>query len=80
MDFTLTRSQYLRWRNAVFAIFLASGASIATWASRMPDIESALGIDNTQIGLLAAASGIASIIGISTGPAVMARTEAPAGC
>ncbi|MGO2931067.1 MFS transporter [Microbacterium sp.] len=79
MDSTLTRSQYLRWRNAVFAIFLASGASIATWASRVPDIKSALDIDNTQIGLLLLGMGVASIIGISTGPAVMARTGARRG-
>ncbi|HWK77644.1 MFS transporter [Microbacterium sp.] len=79
MDSTLTRSQYVRWRNAIFAIFLASGVSIATWASRVPDIKSALDISNSQIGLLLLGMGIASIIGISTGPAVMARTGARRG-
>lgn len=79
MDFTLSRAQYVHWRNAVFAIFLASGTSIATWASRVPDIKIALGIDNAQIGLLLLGMGIASIIGISTGPAVMARTGARRG-
>lgn len=74
MDSPLTRGQYVRWRNAVFAIFLASGVSIATWAARVPDIKRALGVDNAQIGLLLLGMGIASIIGISTGPAVMART------
>src|SRR5690606_2131758 len=79
MESTLTRSQYVRWRNATFAIFLASGVSIATWASRVPDIKLALGIDNSQIGLLLLGMGIASIIGISMGPAVMARTGARRG-
>ena len=79
MDYALTRSQYVRWRNAIFAIFLASGVSIATWASRVPDIKIALGIDNAQIGLLLLGMGIASILGISTSPAVMARTGARRG-
>jgi len=79
MELPLTRAQYVRWRNAVFAIFLASGVSIATWASRVPDIKRALEIDNSQIGLLLLGMGVASIIGISTGPAVMARTGARRG-
>ena len=36
MELALSRSQYVRWRTAIFAIFLASGLSIATWASRVP--------------------------------------------
>ncbi|MCC2028479.1 MFS transporter [Microbacterium sp. YMB-B2] len=79
MDQTLTGAQYVRWRNAIFAIFLASGMSIATWASRVPDIKLALDIHNAQIGLLLLGMGVASIIGISTGPAVMARTGARRG-
>ncbi|WP_300266319.1 MFS transporter [Microbacterium sp.] len=79
MQSALTRAQFVHWRNAVFAIFLVSGASMATWASRVPDIKSALGIDNAQVGLLLLGMGIASIVGISTGPAVMARTGARRG-
>lgn len=79
MDTALTRSQYVRWRNAIFAIFLASGVSIATWASRVPDIKLSLDVDNAQIGMLLLGMGIASIIGISTSPAVMARTGARRG-
>ncbi|GAB3596745.1 MFS transporter [Microbacterium tumbae] len=79
MDIELTRSQYVRWRTAIFAVFLASGVSIATWAARVPDIKLALGIDNAQIGLLLLGMGIASILGISTSPAVMARTGARRG-
>ncbi|MGW9627286.1 MFS transporter [Microbacterium sp. NPDC055521] len=79
MDTALTRSQFVRWRIAIFAIFLASGLSIATWASRVPSIAAALQIDKAQIGLLLLAMGISSIIGISTGPVVMARTGARLG-
>ncbi|MEV7632811.1 MFS transporter [Microbacterium sp. NPDC089318] len=79
MDTALTRSQFVRWRIAIFAIFLASGLSIATWASRVPSIAAALQIDKAQIGLLLLGMGIASIIGISTGPLLMARTGARLG-
>lgn len=73
MDQPLTRAQYVRWRTAVFAIFLASGLSIATWASRVPDIKDALGIDNSQIGLLLLGMGIASIVGLSMASVIIAR-------
>ncbi|MGN7979083.1 MFS transporter [Microbacterium sp. 22195] len=79
MDTALTRSQFVRWRAAIFAIFLASGLSVATWASRVPDIAASLGIDRAQIGLLLLGMGISSIVGISTGPLVMARTGARLG-
>lgn len=79
MDTALTHSQFVRWRAAIFAVFLASGLSIATWASRVPSIGAALDIDKAQIGLLLLAMGISSIIGISTGPLVMARTGARLG-
>ncbi|GAA2895589.1 MFS transporter [Microbacterium esteraromaticum] len=79
METALTRSQFVRWRIAIFAIFLASGLSIATWASRVPSIAAALQIDKAQIGLLLLGMGISSIIGISTGPIVMARTGARLG-
>ena len=79
MDTALTRSQFVRWRTAIFAIFLASGLSISTWAARVPDIKLALDIDKAQVGMLLLGAGIASIIGISTSPAVMARTGARLG-
>lgn len=79
MDTALTRSQFVRWRIAIFAIFLASGLSISTWASRVPGIKQDLALDNAQVGLILLGMGIASILGISTGPAVMARTGARRG-
>ncbi|MHC9045353.1 MFS transporter [Microbacterium saperdae] len=79
MESALTRSQFVRWRAAIFAIFFASGLSIATWASRVPSIKADLALDNAQVGLILLGMGTASIIGISTSPAVMARTGARRG-
>ncbi|MCK6066281.1 MULTISPECIES: MFS transporter [Microbacterium] len=79
MNDALTRSQLVRWRTATFAIFLASGLSIATWASRVPAIKSGLEIDNIAVGLLLLGAGIASIIGLSVAPMVMARAGARRG-
>lgn len=79
MELELTRSQLVRWRTAVFAIFLASGLSIATWASRVPTIKTTLDIDNTQIGLMLLGAGIASILGLSLATPVLARYGARKG-
>lgn len=73
MERALTRPQVAHWRTAVFAIFLVSGLSIATWASRVPDIKLALGVDNFQIGLLFLGTGGGSIIGLSLSPVLLAR-------
>lgn len=79
MDSTLTRSQLVRWRTAIFAIFLASGLSIATWASRVPAIKVQLDISNSEVGLLLLAAGIASIIGLSLSSVILARVGARRG-
>ena len=79
MELELTRSQLVRWRTAVFAIFLASGLSIATWASRVPAIKVTLGVDNIQIGLLLLGAGASSIIGVFMAPVILARIGAKRG-
>ncbi len=79
MELDLTRPQLVRWRTAVFAIFLASGLSIATWASRVPAIKIALDVDNIQIGLMLLGAGIASILGLSLATVVLARFGARSG-
>lgn len=76
---TVDKRTLVRWRTAIFAIFLASGLSIATWASRVPQIKVALGIDNAQIGLLLLMGGAASILGLSISSIVLARFGARAG-
>jgi len=79
MDAVLTPTQLSRWRLAVFAIFLTSGLSIATWASRVPAIKITLGVDNIQIGLMLLGAGVASIVGLSLAPVVLARFGARKG-
>jgi MFS family permease len=79
MELVLTRSQLVRWRTAIFAIFLASGLSIATWASRVPAIKETLEVDNIQIGLMLLGAGIASIVGLSAATPVIARFGARRG-
>lgn len=79
MELVVSRPQLVRWRTAVFAIFLASGLSIATWASRVPTIKLTLGVDNIQIGLMLLGAGIASIVGLSLATVVLARFGARKG-
>ncbi|MEJ1154289.1 MFS transporter [Microbacterium marmarense] len=79
MELALTRSELVRWRTAIFAIFLASGLSIATWASRVPAIKTTLDVDNTQIGLMLLGAGVASIVGLSLATPVLARFGARRG-
>ena len=79
MEPVLTRSQFVRWRTAIFAIFLASGLSIATWASRVPAIKVTLGIDNVQIGGVLLVGGLASILGLSVSSVIVARFGARRG-
>ncbi|MBY0688073.1 MFS transporter [Microbacterium marinilacus] len=63
----------MRWRIAIFAVFAVTGLALATWASRMPAIKAALGIDNSHVGAMLAAAGIASIVGLSLATPVLAR-------
>lgn len=79
MELVLSRSQFVRWRTAIFAIFLASGLSVATWASRVPAIKQTLDIDNVQVGIMLLIGGLASIVGLSLSSIIMARFGARKG-
>lgn len=78
-DLDLSPARVLRWKIAIFAIFLTSGLSVATWASRVPAIKSALGIDNTEVGAMLMGAGVASILGLSLSTPVLARVGARRG-
>ncbi|GAB3269820.1 MFS transporter [Microbacterium lacusdiani] len=75
----LPAARVLRWKIAIFAIFLTSGLSIATWASRVPAIKDALGVDNIGVGALLMGAGVASILGLSLSTPVLARFGARRG-
>jgi MFS family permease len=79
MDLALTRSQLVRWRAAIFAIFLATGIGFASWASRLPAVKVLLGIDDFQVGVLLFVSGAASIIGLSLANVIVVRWGARRG-
>lgn len=79
MDTALTRAQVVHWRNAIFAIFFATGLGFATWASRVPAVKANLGINDFQVGLLLFASGAASILGLSLSNVILARLGARKG-
>lgn len=79
VDLVLSPSQLLRWRVAIFAIFLSSGLSIATWAARVPEIKDAVAVDRAQLGLMLLVGGIAAIAGLSVSSVVLARFGARRG-
>jgi MFS family permease len=76
---TLTRSQLVRWRTAIFAIFLASGLSISTWAARVPAIRDTIDVTRGDLGLMLLVGGVASILGLSVSSVVLARWGAKRG-
>lgn len=73
MDIPLTHSQLVRWRTAIFAVFLVSGLSISTWAARVPAIKDAIGVDRGELGLMLLVGGVASIVGLSVSAPVLTR-------
>lgn len=58
------RKVLTRWRNAVFAVFGVAGFTIASWASRVPDVRDLLGATTEQMGLLVAGIAVGSIAGL----------------
>ncbi len=60
----LDRRAVLRWRNAVFAIFLASGLTFSSWAARLPRVRDELGATTAQMGLVVLMLAVGSILGL----------------
>ncbi|MDN3495046.1 MFS transporter [Planococcus sp. APC 4015] len=79
MQDSLTRTQIVHWRNAIFAFFFATGLGFATWASRIPAVKDNLQINDFQVGILLFVSGAASIVGLSLANVVVARWGARRG-
>lgn len=75
----LTRPQLVAWRNAVFAIFVLSGVSVATWVSRTPAIRDELGLSTSGVGLLILAMSIGAIVGLMLSTAIMSALGARRG-
>ncbi|MVA75187.1 MFS transporter [Auraticoccus sp. F435] len=60
----LDRRTVLRWRNAVFAVFLASGLTFSSWAARLPRVRDELGASTAEMGLVVLALAVGSILGL----------------
>ena len=70
---TLTRSQVVAWRNAVFAIFVLPGIAISTWVSRLPAARDILDVSPAQVGFLLFGIAAGSILGLLASSHVVAR-------
>jgi len=58
-------------RNALFALFLLPGVTIASWVTRTPDVRDLVGASTAQMGLILFGLSVGSMVGIlSSGPAV----------
>jgi len=65
---TVRRASY-----AVFAVFALSGFNFASWASRLPAVQSGLGLRKDQMGLLLFVGAIASVIALPLSGLVVER-------
>ncbi len=65
------RRRLVAWRNAVFTLFTLSGFAVATWVSRLPAVQGALGLDALHLGLLILGLTIGCVIGISLAPPIV---------
>ena len=70
-----SRRELLAWRNAVFVIFILSGAAIATWVARIPGVRDGLGFgkDPSSVGLLILGMSVGAIVGLSLSSPVLVR-------
>ncbi|PZU44915.1 MAG: MFS transporter [Microbacterium sp.] len=63
----------VQWRTAVFSLFLACGASFASWASRLPAVKQNLAINDFEVGVLLFALGAGSLVGVMSANLIVAR-------
>ncbi|MEZ5214258.1 MAG: hypothetical protein R2692_05745 [Microbacterium sp.] len=76
---TLSRPQLVHWRTAIFTLFLLSGVTFASWASRLPAVKQNLGIDDFEVGVLLFAMGAGSLAGVMSANVIVARWGARRG-
>ncbi|KZE89682.1 MFS transporter [Microbacterium sp. TNHR37B] len=79
MHSALTRAQLVHWRTAIFTIFFVTGIGFASWASRLPAVKVALGIDDPGVGALLFVMGATSLVGLSLANIIVARWGARRG-
>jgi MFS family permease len=69
----LTRSEIVRWRNAVFLIFALSGVGLASWIARTPAIRDSLGASTFEMGLIVFGVAAGAIVGLTLSSHVIAK-------
>lgn len=79
MDTALSRVQLVRWRAAIFTIFLVTGLGFGSWAARLPAVKTELGLNDLEIGILLFIFGAASIVGLSLANVIVVRWGARRG-
>lgn len=72
-------ARLVRWRTAVFALFLLCGSGFASWAARLPAVKQNLGIGDFEVGVLLFALGAGSLVGVMSSNVIVARWGAKRG-
>lgn len=75
----MTRAALVQWRTAIFALFALSGVTFASWASRLPSVKRALGIDDFDLGILLFVMGAGSLLGLTLANVIVVRWGARRG-
>ncbi|RLP72678.1 MFS transporter [Mycetocola tolaasinivorans] len=70
---THSPAQLRAWRNALFVVFLLSGLSIASMASRIPALRESLEINNGTLGLVLFGMSAGSILGLASSNIIRER-------
>jgi fucose permease len=65
-----------RAKQAVYAVFIASGFAFASWASRIPQVRDGLGLDPKSLGLVLLATAVGSLVALPLAGVVVARLGA----
>lgn len=58
---------------AVYAVFIANGVSMATWAARLPQVRDELGLTPQQLGILLLSASIGAISALTASGALVRR-------
>ena len=54
----------MRWRSAIFALFLVNGLVLGTWASRTPAVAASLDLGLAEMGVLITAIPVGALLGL----------------
>ncbi len=61
------------WRNALFVVFVVSGAFLSSWVSRIPGVRDSLHLSTDVVGLLLLGVSVGAIAGLIVAPHLQAR-------